>query len=99
MTCCYYNKALTDISWVNFNIILPAAFTLVDPKSAKRDLWHDCLFALLGSAFVKAVHKNVGEIDPRKQSYKNTFVWKMTKFASDSLTVHYLIRDHYNIVN
>jgi hypothetical protein len=40
-------------------------FTFADPKSAKRHSSHQCLFVLLGPAYVKAVHKHFGEIDPR----------------------------------
>jgi len=40
--------------------ILKAAITRVDPKSAKRHWWLDCLYALLGSTSVKASCKNVG---------------------------------------
>jgi len=36
---------------------LRAAFMLADPKSAKRQSSHQCLFALLVSVRVKAVHK------------------------------------------
>jgi len=39
----------------DFTNILQAAFTLTDPKSAKRLWWLDCLYALLGKA---------GEINP-----------------------------------
>jgi len=37
-----------------------AASARTDTKSANRHWWRDCLFVLLGSAFVK-----VGEIDPK----------------------------------
>jgi len=45
--------------------ILLAAFTIEDPKRAKRHQWLDCLFVLLGSFRVKSVRKHVGEIDPQ----------------------------------
>ncbi len=34
------------------------------PKVQKIQSSHQCLFALLGSAQVKGLHKNVGKIDP-----------------------------------
>ena len=43
---------------------LRTAFTLADPKNLKA-AWVDCLFALLGSASLKAVRKHVGKINPR----------------------------------
>ena len=43
---------------------LPTAFTRADPKSAKKDSQFKQLFALLGSAHVKAGHKHVDKIDP-----------------------------------
>jgi hypothetical protein len=36
---------------------LREAFTCQDPKSAKRQSSHQCLFALLGPACAKAAHK------------------------------------------
>ena len=50
--------------WVNFNNILQAAYTRSDPKSAKKDNHVKQLFALSGSAWVKAARTIVGEIDP-----------------------------------
>ncbi len=46
------------------DFILQAAFMLADLKSTKRHWWLDCLFALYGSALVKAEGKHVGEINP-----------------------------------
>jgi len=46
-----------DPAGVNFINILRAAFTHVDPESAKK---------LLGSTHVKAARKHVGEIEPRR---------------------------------
>ncbi len=49
---------------VNYINVLRAAFACTDPKRAKRHWWLDCHYAvILGSAFVKAAHKHVGEID------------------------------------
>jgi len=42
---------------VKFINILQSAFLHADPQSAKRHWYLDCLFALLGSGLVKAVHK------------------------------------------
>ncbi len=40
---------------VNFVNVLRTAFVLVDPKSVKIQLSHQCLFTLLGSTSLKAV--------------------------------------------
>jgi len=50
---------------VNFINILCSAFRSADPKSTKRYWQLDWIFTLLGSLHVKALHKHVGEIDPR----------------------------------
>jgi len=48
--------------WVDFtNMCLPAAITLADPQSAKRQSSRQCLFALWGSALLKATHKTLGK--------------------------------------
>ena len=44
--------------------ILRATFKGADPKSAKKDSQVMQLFALLGPSSIKAVHKQVDEIDP-----------------------------------
>ncbi len=44
---------------------LCAAFTLADPKSAKRQSSHQCLFSLLGTEGTKAASKAVGKIDKK----------------------------------
>ena len=41
---------------------------LADPKSAKKDSQLKQLFALSGSASIKAVHEHIEEIDPRHKS-------------------------------
>jgi hypothetical protein len=45
-------------------IRLGAAFTHADPKSTKRQLSHQCLFALLGPAHVKASCKMLVKLTP-----------------------------------
>ena len=50
---------------VNFINILRAAFVRADPKSAKKTVQSISFFVILLSAHVKAVHKNIGEINPR----------------------------------
>ena len=50
---------------VDFTIILRAAFTQANPKSAKKTVRSSSFFALLGSVSLKAVHKHIDEIDPR----------------------------------
>jgi hypothetical protein len=49
--------------WVDFTNILQAAFMGTDPKSTKRHWRLDWIFALLGSAQVKAACKHVCKID------------------------------------
>jgi len=46
---------------------LQAAFTCKDLKSAKRQPSHQCLFALLESACIKAACKHVDEVETRSQ--------------------------------
>jgi len=58
---------------VNYTNIFRAAFACADPKRAKRHWWLDCHYALLGSAFVKAAHKHVGEID-QQGSMKSLYI-------------------------
>ncbi len=43
---------------------LLAAFTLVGPKSVKRHCWLNCLFALLGSGWVKAACRMLMKLTP-----------------------------------
>ena len=67
-----------DLPGINFIIILHAAFTPADPK-AQKDSQVKQLFALLGSASVKAARKHFVEFDlpglliPMKTSSKNFF--------------------------
>jgi len=42
---------------VNFSNVLQAAFTCIDPKSAKKTFDLTTFFALLGSALAKGVHR------------------------------------------
>ncbi len=51
-------------AWINFTNVSRATFVHEDPKSIKRHWLHDYLFALLGSASIKAAHKHVDEIEP-----------------------------------
>ena len=53
---------------VNFNNVLPAAFTLADPKSAKKQLDLTVFFALLGSACVKAAHIMLMKLTPDRDN-------------------------------
>ena len=57
-------QILLKLTGVNFIIVLRAAFTLVDPESAKKTVESSSFFALSGSASVKAARRIVGEIDP-----------------------------------
>ena len=49
---------------LNFINILRTAFAPVDPKSAKMQLRHQCLFTLLGSTSVKAVRCMLMKLSP-----------------------------------
>jgi len=44
--------------------ISQTAFTCADPKSTKKQSSHQCLFALLGSAHVKAARKTLVKLIP-----------------------------------
>jgi len=57
----FYSVAKTGVNFIN---VLRTAFTLVDPKSVKRNWQLDWILTLLGATGVKAVHKYVGEIEP-----------------------------------
>ena len=50
---------------VNFTNILQAALAHADPKSAKKKDKSSSFFVLSGFAHVRAVCKQVGEIEPR----------------------------------
>jgi len=56
---------LTNILWT--------AFICADPKSSKRHWWLNCLFGLLGSAFVKAACKHVDEIASCGQFHQHVY--------------------------
>jgi len=45
-----------------------------DPKSAKRQQHHMCLFALLGSMQVKAARKTVVKSTPEEEKEENTLL-------------------------
>jgi len=59
----------SNTSWVNFIHILQAAFTCEGPKRSqvnnKRQSCHQCHFALLGPAHVKAARKTLMKLTPR----------------------------------
>jgi len=50
---------------VNFTNILCKAFMCPDPKSTKRTDDLNVIFALFGSALLKAVHKMLVKLTPR----------------------------------
>ena len=50
--------------WVNFTNILQAAFTLTDPKRAKKTVKLSSFLALLGSACVKATRRTLVKFTP-----------------------------------
>ncbi len=49
---------------VNFSNVLRTAFTLADPKSAKKTVKLSVFFALSGSARVKAAHRMLMKLTP-----------------------------------
>jgi len=48
-----------SIPWVNFTIMFTHSFKRADPKGAKRQSSHECLFVL-----IKAAPKHFDEINP-----------------------------------
>ncbi len=50
-------------------------------RSQKRHWRLDCLFGLLGSVWMKALHKHVGEIDPRNQFHQRSASSFYTKWS------------------
>jgi len=57
---------------------LHTAFRRIDSKSAKRQSRHQCLFALLGSVYIKAARKTLVKLTP-DHVYRPSF---FTKFRS-----------------
>ncbi len=53
-----------SISWVNFINVLRSVCMSREPKSAKRQPSHQCLFALLGFTHVKADRKTLVKLTP-----------------------------------
>jgi hypothetical protein len=68
----------------HFINVLRAAFACTVPKSTKRHFRPDCLFALLGSACVKAACKHVGEIDPWRQFHQH---FRSSVFANNHMHI------------
>jgi len=85
-----YKKTLVKCWW-NWHLrlisptCLPEAFTFEDPKSAKRQSRHQCLFVLLGSAQVKAdckmLLKSTPWANPTKLFSSKTYNWPVTKLS------------------
>ena len=61
------NKA----SGYNFTNVLQSAFTLADPKSAKKTVKSSSCFTLLGSASVKAAHRMLVKLTPGIKTIKD----------------------------
>ena len=61
-------KCLVETPGVNFTNVLQAAFTLADPKSAKKSLKLSSFIALLGSVRVKAVRRTLVKLTPGDSS-------------------------------
>jgi len=63
--CTFIENLTTNLRpRVNFTNALSAAFTITDPKSAKRQSCHQCLFTLLGPVQVKALSKMLMKLTP-----------------------------------
>ncbi len=62
------------IPGVDFTNILWAALTCKDPKSSKWHCWLDCLFALLGSACIKAARKMLVKWIPESENFNQNSV-------------------------
>jgi len=60
---------------LNFTNVLLKFFSHSDPKSTKRHWSLNCLFAILGSACLKAVLKHDGEIQFHQRFLRAFFVW------------------------
>ena len=62
------SKCLTliscQLSGVNFNNVLRAAFTFVRSQKCKKHWWLDCLFCAFGIFTRKSCALNIGETDP-----------------------------------
>jgi hypothetical protein len=85
------NFAKTSTLGVNFINVLPAYFTCADPKSIRFQLSRQYHFTLLESAHVKAVQKNVDEIDTGSISSNFTHKFFVQKcFAQLSLVMFQL---------
>jgi len=69
------------IGQVDFNNILRTAFTLVGPKRTKWHWWLDCLFAHLGSVYVKAERKLLMKLT-LGLSFTNTFMYSFYALSS-----------------
>ncbi len=58
---------ITRDTGVNFTYVLSAVFMLVDPESVKKQLSHQCLLRLLGSACEKAVGRTLMKVTPEER--------------------------------
>jgi len=65
-----------------------AAFMCADPKSVKRQSSHQCLFAILGSAQVKAAHKTLVKLNP------GVNIWNFIR--DDFYKIKHFIRDSFD---
>jgi len=65
---------------VDFTNILHAAFTHTDPKSTKNTVKLSVFLVLLGSSIVKALQKNIGEINSRTREPFNVITWRPSNF-------------------
>ena len=70
---CQHSFAFSKFSLgVNFTNVLRAAFTLTDPKSAKKLLNLTVFFALLGSTIAKAAHRTLVKLTPHLHSFRRS---------------------------
>ena len=58
-----------ETTWGQFHQCVYSQLLCSQILKVQKGAWVDCLFALFGSVGVKAVQKNVGEIDPTSKLY------------------------------
>ncbi len=74
---------------VDFTKVLRAAFTCEDPKTTKRQLSHQCLYALMGSLREKAACETPLKSTPDEANFHRVYVirvldWSEVRFVAVS---------------
>ena len=90
------NHVTPPLSGFNFTNVLGAAFTLADPKSAKKLINLTVFFALLGSTSAKAASRTLVKLTPgvpenndNKWSSKVSFLFSRSQFHQHSTSSFY----------